>query len=576
MSRSFGERSVTCVSSIQISPAVTSSSPASIRRIVDFPQPDGPTRTMNSPSSISSESRRRRRPRRRTPWSLARRRSSPSPSSLLVALGSRRDRAPRRAFTSAVRARRWASGRAPIVSSPNSAAPTTGGTSSTRTRACRATSTNPRPIRPRKSSSPEEKIPPPSTMSTSSRVRWRRRTATPAIRTISSACRSTIARATASSAAAARKTIGVSSTTRRSAIRSKYIASVSCFGRVKPKCRGTSVRSFVGSPRPSSARTECQRAAAPMSWPPPQSPDSSPNAGKRNVRPLGATPEQLVPYPHTTATPHVRSVPARRTANVSLRTTSSSVRPRRRNHRRDPAIVRRQVGARDAVHPELRHRLMIGVEPRVPGCRDHRIGDPFEETLTAGPVVIQTAPACGAQDAPVPPQQHRVDLRPAGVDREESGPPHGRPSSGSSSSRTRSDPAARRPSTIVGSASAVLSGHVWSRTTAPSPCRVDAVDRIACDVLGGSPRLPVLQLDVPVDVAVAEVSQQVEDARIVVSVAERASEPRSGRLAGGLGHGGGRLLHVRADACVGQQRHPGMVVRVVADQVAVIGDPASR
>src|SRR5438045_1106230 len=37
------------------SPAVTSSRPAMIRRIVDFPQPEGPTKTMNSPSSISSE-----------------------------------------------------------------------------------------------------------------------------------------------------------------------------------------------------------------------------------------------------------------------------------------------------------------------------------------------------------------------------------------------------------------------------------------------------------------------------------------------------------------------------------------
>jgi hypothetical protein len=34
---------------------VTSSSPAIIRSRVDLPQPDGPTRTRNSPLSISSE-----------------------------------------------------------------------------------------------------------------------------------------------------------------------------------------------------------------------------------------------------------------------------------------------------------------------------------------------------------------------------------------------------------------------------------------------------------------------------------------------------------------------------------------
>jgi hypothetical protein len=35
-------------------PSVTSSSPAIIRSSVDFPHPDGPTSTMNSPSRMSS------------------------------------------------------------------------------------------------------------------------------------------------------------------------------------------------------------------------------------------------------------------------------------------------------------------------------------------------------------------------------------------------------------------------------------------------------------------------------------------------------------------------------------------
>src|SRR5436190_12819628 len=55
-SRSFGDRSVTVRSPIEISPAVTSSSPATNLRTVDFPHPDGPTSTMNSPSAISRES----------------------------------------------------------------------------------------------------------------------------------------------------------------------------------------------------------------------------------------------------------------------------------------------------------------------------------------------------------------------------------------------------------------------------------------------------------------------------------------------------------------------------------------
>ena len=55
MSRLRGARSVTSRSPMKISPAVTSSRPAIIRRSVDLPQPEGPTRTRNSPSAISSE-----------------------------------------------------------------------------------------------------------------------------------------------------------------------------------------------------------------------------------------------------------------------------------------------------------------------------------------------------------------------------------------------------------------------------------------------------------------------------------------------------------------------------------------
>src|SRR5438874_710686 len=51
MSRSFGASSLTTRPPMEIVPAVTSSRPAIIRSAVDFPQPDGPTRTINSPSS---------------------------------------------------------------------------------------------------------------------------------------------------------------------------------------------------------------------------------------------------------------------------------------------------------------------------------------------------------------------------------------------------------------------------------------------------------------------------------------------------------------------------------------------
>src|SRR5919204_580813 len=53
MSRSFGPRSLTTSPPIRSSPSVMSSRPATIRSAVDLPQPEGPTRIMNSPSAIS-------------------------------------------------------------------------------------------------------------------------------------------------------------------------------------------------------------------------------------------------------------------------------------------------------------------------------------------------------------------------------------------------------------------------------------------------------------------------------------------------------------------------------------------
>ena len=58
MSRSPGARLLTTRSPMRIAPPVTLSRPAIIRSSVDLPQPDGPTSTANSPSSMSTS----------TPW----------------------------------------------------------------------------------------------------------------------------------------------------------------------------------------------------------------------------------------------------------------------------------------------------------------------------------------------------------------------------------------------------------------------------------------------------------------------------------------------------------------------------
>jgi hypothetical protein len=55
MSRSLGGRSLTTRSPILMVPSVMSSSPATILRAVVLPQPEGPTKTMKSPSATSKE-----------------------------------------------------------------------------------------------------------------------------------------------------------------------------------------------------------------------------------------------------------------------------------------------------------------------------------------------------------------------------------------------------------------------------------------------------------------------------------------------------------------------------------------
>src|SRR5882724_11942122 len=53
MSRSLGSTPLTMRPSIATVPALTVSSPATMRNRVDLPQPDGPTTTTNSPSATA-------------------------------------------------------------------------------------------------------------------------------------------------------------------------------------------------------------------------------------------------------------------------------------------------------------------------------------------------------------------------------------------------------------------------------------------------------------------------------------------------------------------------------------------
>ena len=58
MSRSRGSMSLTDCPSTRMVPSVISSRPATMRRAVVLPQPDGPTSTMSSPSAMDRSSDR--------------------------------------------------------------------------------------------------------------------------------------------------------------------------------------------------------------------------------------------------------------------------------------------------------------------------------------------------------------------------------------------------------------------------------------------------------------------------------------------------------------------------------------
>ena len=85
-------------------------------------------------------------------------------------------------------------------------------------------------------------------------------------------------------------------------------------------------------------------------------------------------------------------------------------------------------------------------------------------------------------------------------------------------------------------------------------------------------RRPVVGIDIPEHIAVAQPAEPGEDAWIVVAGAERAAKPGS-RIDSGCGDDGlGRLADVGRQALVAQPRHPCMAVRVVSQRMAARGD----
>src|SRR3954451_21590958 len=94
-----------------------------------------------------------------------------------------------------------------------------------------------------------------------------------------------------------------------------------------PAWWGSASLRAVRGPRPSTARAAHHMASCQRLPPPPQSPEMCPTAANLAVVPSGSRPAQLMPAPHTTATPRGSSSPARSRAKVSLKTSIDRPQP---------------------------------------------------------------------------------------------------------------------------------------------------------------------------------------------------------------------------------------------------------
>ena len=236
----------------------------------------------------------------------------------------------------------------------------------------------------------------------------------------------------------------------------------------------------------------------------------------------------------------------------------------------DPPVVGREIRPRH-VHPQLCDRAVIGLRPRVTARLEHGVGDALEEPVATGPVVVQPWRRRRLGSPSRPSSAASIFDPPASTAR--SAGSLGSASSGRSSSRTNRAPRAPSTRRIVGRRVRVCDGHVWSRTTAPSPCR--RVPSIASRTIAAFERDGSQSSSSTSQCTSRYPSPwRIPCTRGRRAVAERAPEPRSGRLTGGVDDRGLRVLHVRPDPLVGEQGHARMVVRVVADQMSVVGDPA--
>src|SRR3954452_25526438 len=344
------------------------------------------------------------------------------------------------------------------------------------------------------------------------------------------------------------------------------MASISWWGVRRPKWAGTDCSCAVLGPRPSLPRMAARSACRPIQSPPPPSPVISPMAAKRTILPVGETAQQLRPVPQTTPTPHDRSVPARSTANVSLRRTTRSAQRRACRLR----LRRRSSTGRSAPARQSTAASAIGPGPGVmPALRQAR-------ATVASSRAKDPSWSCGAKLAPRP--RAAPSTRPPRLSSTASSfelPPSTASTAGLAKLLHPHDLGAgsAQAFAMLGQA---CGGHVRPAVHEPDAAfalSVMAVEHALDQVGGGAARLPVEGIDRPADVPVAGPLDGGQHARVVLALAVGAAEPRSRADAAGLLDHLLGLAQGGGDAGVGQHVHGGVGLGVVADRMAVCGDP---
>ena len=164
----------------------------------------------------------------------------------------------------------------------------------------------------------------------------------------------------------------------------------------------------------------------PTSWPPPQSPVVQPSAGKPAWRPSGATPTQLIPAPQTIATPQPCSVPARRTASVSLPTETLLRQAARRGRLLHLLDLGGEVDAREQQLADVGDRAVAVRDPGVGERLVEQVVDHLQRAVEAE-VVRRAEPAADEREhLAVGAHEREVGLRVAAVDREDERCAHAR------------------------------------------------------------------------------------------------------------------------------------------------------